>query len=348
MASNYFVRVNQATLTRAWVNNPTIDEAKSAINVDVFCATSNPTYVSRMLKLDSEQANAVKVIDEVIKTTDDNHTAANLVQQKLVGQLAETFMPVYKKSGGKYGFVAIQGNPYFDTNADYIIEEALAYRKIAENIVVKMPATFAGLKAVEVLVSRNIPLISTQGLAVAHTTQVLDAYNRGAAKGGHTPPFWATTLAGIFDEFSGKYVKKHKIDIAPEVLKQAGCLISRKLYNLCRERYPHGTLMGGGVRDFTHFTEMVGGDIHVTCNLNFIEQMIKADLPVVARIDAPIDPKVVDELCRKLPDFRKAWDEDGLKTEDFATFAPFIYFRNVFVSAWDYTIGVINERRSLV
>jgi len=55
---------------------------------------------------------------------------------------------------------------------------------------------------------------------------------------------------------------------------------------------------------------------------------------------------VVDELCEKLPDFRKAYFEDGLAIEEFADFAPLQYFRNIFVKGWDTLLGAVREQRT--
>jgi transaldolase len=47
-----------------------------------------------------------------------------------------------------------------------------------------------------------------------------------------------------------------------------------------------------------------------------------SDVAVVPRIDKPVDPKIVEELLRKFPDFRRAYEEDGLSVDDFDSFGP--------------------------
>jgi transaldolase len=46
------------------------------------------------------------------------------------------------------------------------------------------------------------------------------------------------------------------------------------------------------------------------------------DIPVVPRIDNPVDPKIVSELSKKFADFRRAYTEDGLTLEIFDSFGP--------------------------
>ena len=45
-----------------------------------------------------------------------------------------------------------------------------------------------------------------------------------------------------------------------------------------------------------------------------------SDIPVVPRIDKPVDPKIVEELLNKFTDFKRAYDENGLSVEEFDTF----------------------------
>ncbi|MGC2312975.1 MAG: hypothetical protein WA516_10005, partial [Candidatus Acidiferrales bacterium] len=47
-----------------------------------------------------------------------------------------------------------------------------------------------------------------------------------------------------------------------------------------------------------------------------------SDVEVVSRIDKPVDPKIVNELLLKFPDFDPAYAEDGLSINEFDSFAP--------------------------
>jgi transaldolase len=39
-------------------------------------------------------------------------------------------------------------------------------------------------------------------------------------------------------------------------------------------------------------------------------------------IDHPVDPKIVEELSRKFPEFGSAYSEDGIAVDGFDSFAP--------------------------
>ena len=83
---------------------------------------------------------------------------------------------------------------------------------------------------------------------------------------------------------------------------------------------------------------------------------IRALRPSVAKLVAPpsrgriaVAPQaIVDELCAKLPDFRKAYADDGLTIEEFGDFAPLQFFRNMFVKGWDALADAVREQRARV
>jgi transaldolase len=93
---------------------------------------------------------------------------------------------------------------------------------------------------------------------------------------------------------------------------------------------------------------MVGGALHVTINWSTADEIIKADPPITSRIDAVAPQAIVDELCAKLPDFRKAYADDGLTIEEFGEFAPLQFFRNMFVKGWDALADAVREQRARV
>ena len=45
---------------------------------------------------------------------------------------------------------------------------------------------------------------------------------------GKHPPFYLTHITGIFDEHLKNVVKREGINISPDVLWQAGCIVARR------------------------------------------------------------------------------------------------------------------------
>lgn len=346
MTKGYFQRVCEQTKTRFWINNPTPEEAKKAIEAGAISCTTNPTYASKMIKTESEYASCLRIINESLQETGDETKAAVIAQRKIAKPILDRFLPLYEKNPGEKGFVSIQGDPYSDEDPDSIIHDALADMKLSKNVIPKIPVTEAGLKALEILIGMDIPVIATEIMAVSQAICVWEIYQRVSKKTGKTPPLYTTHITGIFDEYLKNVTARDGVDISKDLLWQAGCIIARKQYRILKERNYPGIMLGGGARGLHHFTEMVGPDMHITINWKgTADRLISEDPPVVRRMDTPIPEDVVEELIEKVPDFAKAYLQDGLEISEFQDFGPVIFFRNMFIKAWDHLLQTIRECR---
>lgn len=344
MKPNYLQRVEAQTPTRFWINNPTRDELDRAVAAGALSGTTNPAYGSVLLKREPDYIHAA--IDEVIRRVEDDNEAADQVYQKISACFMEAFLPAFKDSGGKRGFVTMQDDPRRDHRSELIVQYALRHAKVGANYMAKVPVIRTGLEALAELVERNIPSCATECFSMAQAIEMCEIYEKISRKSGKTPPFYITHITGIYDEELQDQVKRNRIDIATEILNQAGCIVGRKLYHTLKARGYHTTLLGGGVRGMQHFTEFVGGDLHVTMNWSTVEDLIRADLPVVSKIDGEASREIVDELCAKIPDFKRAYRDDGLKVDEFEHFAPLLRFRRNFVDGCNHVLKAIAERRS--
>jgi transaldolase len=342
----YFQRLSRETPTRLWINNPTLEEADLAIAAGAISCTTNPTYSARVIKMEPDRAMAA--IRQVIRESPDNRHAADRAQQAIVKTIMEKFLDLYDRAPGRQGLVSIQGDPHADDDAGHIVDEAMRFREISRNFITKIPCTAAGLKAFEKLIPENMPIIATEVFAMAQAIEVCELYQRISQRCGKHPPFYVTHISGIFDECLAKTAEREGIQVSAQGLAQAGCILARKQYALMRKRGYDITLMGGGARGTHHFTEMVGGTAHVTINWSTADEIIKANPAITSRIDAHDPQALIDELCDKLPDFRKAYCDDGLSVEEFADFAPLRYFRNMFVHGWDTLLETVRKERSKV
>ena len=349
MGNSYFERINRLTPTRLWINNPTPEEAKKSIKAGAISCTTNPTFCMKILQNEEEKDRVLGVIDEVIKETQDDNQVADIVQQRLVKDILDIFLPLYEKKPGLEGFVSIQGDPNLDTDTGHIIDEALRYKKLGKNFITKIPVTKAGLEALEALISEDIAMIATEVMGIAQAIQTCEMYQRISKKCGKYPPLYLTHITGIFDEHLAQVVKKDGINISPDILWQAGAIVARKQYKIFKERNYPGIILGGGARGLHHFTEMVGSEMHITINWKgSADRLIETDPPVVYRMFNPTPKKVIDELLEKVPVFKKAYLEYELNLDEFADFGPVVHFRNQFIVGWQFLLDTIKERREVI
>ena len=93
---------------------------------------------------------------------------------------------------------------------------------------------------------------------------------------------------------------------------------------------------------------MVGGDVHVTINWSTAQEIMDADKPLVPRmIEGEPSAAVIAELRAKFPDFRRAYDDNGLSVAEFADFGPVQFFRNAFLNGWYLLLAEVAARRNL-
>ena len=212
----------------------------------------------------------------------------------------------------------------------------------------KIPIIESGMEAMSRLIEESIPICATECFSIAQTIAMGDLYESVSKRTGNTPPFFITHITGIFDEDIQELVEREDISIDPRLLSQAGSIIARKEYRIIQERDYHATMLGGGARGLHHFTEFVGGNAHVTMNWSTFDELMQSDTPVVAQMDTVDSPDVIAELCEKLPEFQRAYNEDGYTSGEFGQIPGLIRFRNSFIEGWTHLMSEIEKRRTLI
>jgi transaldolase len=346
MENNYFHRVHRLSPTKFWINNPSRDEAKKAIEEGALGCTNNPSYGYKMLTHPDEAELAEKNLLEAVTESKNDDEAAAIFQRKMVKNIQEIFFPIWKESHGVDGYVSIQGDPIHEHDPNVIINEAHENGKLGPNIAIKIPCTKAGFQAMEQLVAEEYPINATEIMSISQGIDLCEMYEKITKKTGKTPPLWLSFIAGIYDEYLVNYVRDNNVDILADIVHQAGLAATRKMSQIIQARRYKAVIIGGGARHVRHFTEMVGGDQVVTINWKgTADLLIEQDQDVVHRFQCPVPPSVIDELVEKLPDFRKGWEPNGLTVDEYAEFGPVVLFTNSFLKSWRATLEMIKEIR---
>ena len=98
-----------------------------------------------------------------------------------VGRAADLLRPTYEASDGRDGFVSFECTPELADDAEATVEQALdLWSRLARpNVMIKVPATAAGIPAIEELTARGVNVNVTLLFSVARYEQVIDAYVGG-------------------------------------------------------------------------------------------------------------------------------------------------------------------------
>lgn len=346
---HYFHRVSAATPTRFWINNVTREQARLAVEEGAVGCTQNPSYTWKMLTSPEEKDFALAHLDRILAEHPDwpdDQVLADL-QRQLVGNIARTyFMPLYEQTGGRLGYVSIQGDP-FREDVQSIIEYALKNREAAPNIMAKVPVTEEGLKAIEYLAAAGVPINATEVMTVQQAMDVGAAYRNATKDVSTRAPIFFSHITGILDEYFHAAAARPDVSVDPDALWQAGIACAKKTYSYTKSKYPEMGFIGGGARGLHHFTEMVGADAHITINwAGTADELLRQDPVVVSRFLQPTPEPVVDALLRDLPDFDRAFLMGRIQKQEYEAFGPVVLFRSSFEKAWRSAREFITQYRA--
>jgi transaldolase len=302
-------------------------------------ATCNPVIVVEVLQKEMHlwKDRIGSLIREMPAAT-EREIAWKLVEEMSVTGAA-LLMPIFQRYNGKNGRLSIQTDPHFYRSTEAIIEQAERFSRLAPNMIVKIPVTQAGIPAIEEATYRGISINATVCFTLPQCIAVAEALERGLKRREKEGKDIAamgpvcTIMVGRLDDWLKVAAEKHTITTDPGYLEWAGVAVFKKTYRLFRERGYRVRLLSAAFRNHMHWSEFIGGDVVISPPYRWQQRYNSSDVEVVPRIDRPVDPKIVAELLGKFPDFRRAWNEDGLKVEEFDSFPPTVRTLRQFIGA---------------
>jgi transaldolase len=92
-----------------------------------------------------------------------------------------------------------------------------------------------------------------------------------------------------------------------------------------------------------HWSELIGGDVVISPPHSWQVRFNQSDIEVKSRIDEPVSSGMIEELLRKVPDFRRAYSEDGMRLPEFDSFGPTRRTLRQFISACHDLDGMVRD-----
>lgn len=337
------------TLTDFWNDSCSVEELTYAIEHGAVGATTNPTIVLEVLKKEMYlwKDRIHELIEENPAWTEDQITWK--IFEEIGLKSAQLLIPVFERENGRKGRLSIQTNPAYYRDWEAITRQAIHYRDQAPNIQVKIPVTQAGVRAIEEATYHGVHINATVCFTVAQALAVAQAVECGlqrrASEGGDidqmTPV--CTIMIGRTDDWVQVTAKRDGILANPGYFHWAGIAVFKKAYRLYKERGYQTRLLAAAYRHHMHWSELIGGDIVLTIPYKWQKLFNASDIEVIERMhDAPPE-EIVKELYSKFPDFRRAYDVDGLTYEEFDSYGATVRTLRSFISATHELVGVIRE-----
>ncbi|HXM15017.1 MAG TPA: transaldolase family protein, partial [Candidatus Eremiobacteraceae bacterium] len=248
------------------------------------------------------------------------------VVREMSAKAAELLKPIFDRQNGKNGRLSIQTDPRLYRNSDAILKQTLDFDRLAPNMIVKIPATRAGIPAIEEATYRGVSINATVCFTLPQCIAVAEAVERGFArreKEGRpidTMGPVCTIMVGRLDDWLKVAAEKENISVDPGYFEWAGVAVLKKTYKIFRERGYRLRLLSAAFRNHMHWSEFIGGDVVISPPHAWQVRFNASGIEIKPRIGNPVDPRIVDELYKRFPDFRRAYTEDGLTLEEFDAF----------------------------
>jgi len=337
------------TPTDYWNDSSSVEELTYAVARGATGATSNPTIVGEVLKkeLDLWRDRIFELIVDHPTWTEDEVTMKLFEEISVRG--AEVLLPVFEREGGKKGRLSIQTNPKLYRDAGRITEQAVHFAALAPNMQGKVPGTMAGIQAAEEATARGVNVNVTVCFTVPQALAAGDAIERGLRRreaAGEDVSLMSpvvTMMVGRLDDWIEVLVKRSGILVDPGYPHWAGIACLKRAYPIFEERGYRTRLLAAAYRHHLHWTELIGGDIVLTMPHAWQRLFNESDIDVVPRFEQPVPEQIIDELNRRFPDFRRAYEPDGMTIEEFDTYGATVRTLRGFIASYQDLVATIRD-----
>ncbi len=341
--------MSETTPTRLWNDSADIDELKYSIENGAVGATCNPVIAVTILKKRiAEWRPRIEAFLGEMPTATEDQVGWKLVEEMSV-KAAKLLEPAFAAHGGRDGRLSIQTDPRLYRDPAAIVENAMAFSRLAKNMIVKIPATKAGIVAIEEVTYRGVSINATVSFTLPQCIAVAEAVERGLSrreaegKAIESMGPVCTIMVGRLDDWLKVLLEKREISVDPGHLEWAGVAVFKKTYGIFRERGYRLRLLSAAFRNHMHWSELIGADAVISPPYAWQRRFNASDIEVRSRIDDPVNPDVVEQLLAHFPDFRRAYSEDGLATGDFDSYPPTVRTLRQFVAACTDLDGLVRD-----
>ena len=344
-------QMTRTTPTVLWNDSCSLQELGDSIAQNgTVGATCNPVIVLGVLKKEwSLWKDRIRELVREMKTGTDGEIAWRLVEE-MSQKAAALLLPTFEREKGKNGRLSIQTDPRLYRDPARIVEQAEHFSGLAPNIIVKIPATHAGIEAIEEATWRGISINATVSFTLPQALAVGEAVERGLKrreKAGKDPSRMGPVcplMVGRLDDWLKVVTEKNGIITDPGIMEWAGVAVMKKAYGIYRQRGYRLRLLSAAFRNHFHWSEFIGGDVVISPPFEWQKRYNASDVTVEPRMDRPVDPGILDELTGKYPDFRRAYEENGMSTREFDDYPCTRRTLRQFCKAVDDLVALIRDQ----
>lgn len=320
-----------ATGTKLWLDSIDPELVRKNRALGATGATSNPIIVGDLIQ--SGRFDDL-LISMLRRGLDDTHIAWDMTD-RLVGDAQKVFLPVWETTNGKDGYVSYELDPLLedphagpphDVRVRRYIELGKQYSEGHRNRMIKVPATAAGLDALEALAAAGVTLNVTLIFSSRQYRIARDAVWRGAQQ-RKQPRSSFRSVYSIFVSRVDVYTEKHVPELSPAAQGLVGIVNAKRIWQENRAFWADkklalpqemifastGTKKPGDPAD-KYVAAFAGSDIET--NPPATNDQVEASGKTFRRtIDEMPPQSVLDEIDRKVDQAKleKALMEEGVQ-----------------------------------
>lgn len=318
--------------TKLWLDSidPVLVQENRALGATG--ATSNPIIIAGLLR----SGRFDDQIERLLEGQDDDAVAWAMTD-RLVRDAQDVFSPVFESSSGNDGYVSFELDPLLedpDRNLPHD-ERVAAYIQLGKqwsaenpNRMIKVPATPAGLGAVEALAAAGVPLNVTLIFTEDQYTAARDAIWRGAQQLNDLSQF--KSVYSIFVSRLDVYTASAVSDLSPAAQGSVGIVNAKRIWQQNQEFWSQNptpleqeiVFASTGVKNpqddpCRYVAAFAGSDIQTNPPATN-QAVLDSERTFTRQIDSKVATEIADEIDAKV-DFQKL--HDVLMHEGIAKFA---------------------------
>ncbi|MFN8098706.1 MAG: transaldolase family protein [Dermatophilaceae bacterium] len=317
--------MTQTTPTALWNDSADPRELSTAIGWGAVGATCNPVIALAAIRADLPRWTArIREIADERPTATESEIGWQVVEEVSL-EAARLLEPAFAAYGGRNGRLSMQTDPRLRRDPKALADQAEYFAGLADNIIVKIPATKAGIEAIEDATHRGVNVNVTVSFSVPQAVASAEAIERGLARREaegldvSTMGPVVTIMVGRLDDWLKEIVKRDGIAIDPAALEWAGVAAVKRAYAEFHARGLRARVLAAAYRNQLQWTELVGGDLVLSPPFAWQEKFQATGIDPAPRLDIPVDPDIIAAL-EGIEDFRRAYEPDGMSAEEFDDF----------------------------
>jgi len=222
------------TGTKVWLDSVDPDLVRLNRQLGATGATSNPIIISDLIKTGRFDDELKPMLTDARLEDAD---AAWWLTDKIVCDAQRVFFPIWKETDGDDGYVSFELDPLLEDpdstmpqadRTEHYIELGRRWSTEHDNRMIKVPATPAGLGALETLAAEGVSLNVTLIFTMKQYKTARDAVWRGAQRRTSLDRF--KSVYSIFVSRVDVYTEKHVPDLTPAAQGLVGIVGAKRIW----------------------------------------------------------------------------------------------------------------------